>query len=78
MKILREAGSGAIAASSTCASRAKNWSLAFMSLLEEKRMQTAEEERCGGLTLPSRRHYPDQVPRVFSHPPALTTREQDP
>jgi hypothetical protein len=32
---LREAGSGATAAESTFASRAKNWSLAFMAILLE-------------------------------------------
>jgi hypothetical protein len=65
---LREAGSGATAAESTFASRAKNWSLAFMVILLEAWL--ARGSQGVNFTLPSRRHYPDQVPRVCSHPAA--------
>jgi hypothetical protein len=50
---LREAGSGSTAAASTFASRAKNWSLAFMELLDVR-----PKERKAGLHASLHRHYP--------------------
>src|SRR6185295_10922026 len=61
--ILREAGRGAMAAESTFASRAKNWSLAFIVLLVALRRGAVDDPRFPAPALS------EQVPRVFSHQP---------